>query len=416
MLNVYDALDLIAETVSPTAPQIVSLADAAGSLLAVDIASPEDSPPFDKSMMDGYAARLADMKSGEATFDVIGEITAGYQPEDSVASGSAIRIMTGAPIPVGADVVIPVEQSEMIGDARVKLSVDRKVGLGWNIIGSGTNMRRGENVLTAGTRIRPQEIALLAEMGQARVSVRKSPRVAILATGDELVPVEETPGPGQIRNSNARMLAAQVQAIGAEPVVLGIARDVCLNLQAKIEEGLQCDFLCLSGGVSAGVLDLVPSMLKKAGVEQVFHKVAMKPGKPIWFGSRESESSSACYVFGLPGNPVSSMVCFELFVAAALRRFAGKHSSAPELLDATLLVNFKQRGNREVWFPSRVSIENGVVVVEPTGWKGSSDLRSTVAANCSARFPAGEQHFQAGEIVKVLLWSGSEITSKLWAD
>lgn len=416
MLNVDDALNLIAKTVSTASPEFVSLADAAGSLLAIDVASPEDSPPFDKSMMDGYAVQLADLQSGEATLKVIGEVTAGHQPEDAVNPGSAMRIMTGAPIPVGADVVVPVEQSEIIGDASVKLNVDRKVCLGWNIITSGTNMRRGEVVLTAGGRIRPQEIALLAEMGLASVSVRKPPRVAILATGDELVPVEETPGPGQIRNSNAKMLAAQVQASGAEPVVLGIARDDLSDLQTKIDEGLQCDFLCLSGGVSAGVLDLVPSTLKAAGVEQVFHKVAMKPGKPIWFGIREEKSSSACYVFGLPGNPVSSMVCFELFVAAALRQFVGKSPSFPELVDATLVADFHQRGNRDVWFPSRVSIENGVVVVEPTGWKGSSDLRSTVTANCSACFSAGERRYLAGETVKVLLWSGSEITSKLRAD
>lgn len=419
MLNVSDALKQIIETVAPTKPSMLPLSDALGCLLADDVISDEDSPPFDKSMMDGYAVCASDLQlNGSSSRDVeltiVGELTAGHQTELNVESGTAVRIMTGAPIPSGADAVIPVEQSKLISEENVSLHIDRIIPHGMNILNCGQNVRQGEQVLSSGQRIRPQEIALLAELGRATVSVFKPPTVAILATGDELVDIEETPGPGQIRNSNATMLAAQVAATGATPVILSIAKDQREDLRAKIEEGLNCDFLCLSGGVSMGKLDLVPSELAAAGVQQIFHKVAMKPGKPIWFGKQSVEDSpSSCYVFGLPGNPISSMICFELFVNTALRKFQGEANPYPPLIAATLQKEFAQRGDREVWFPSYAEIDDGKVVVTPTGWKGSSDIRSTTQANCSACFPAGERIFTVGESLEVLVWSGSRLTPKL---
>lgn len=413
MLNVTEALRRICATVSPSPTQSESLLDALGTILASDIVSTGDSPPFDKSMMDGFAVRFADLTSESVVLDITGEILAGQVADQSLPAGAACRIMTGAPIPQGADSVIPVELTEMVDETRVRLNLSQPPRAGWNVILTGSNMKAGENVISAGTLVRPQEVALLAEMGFARVEVRRPPRVAILATGDELVDVDETPGPGQIRNSNAIMLAAQVRAAGAEPVVLGIARDNPDELRAKILQGLSADFLCLSGGVSAGQRDLVPQELASANVQEVFHKVAMKPGKPVWFGTRNSPDCPPCHVFGLPGNPVSSMVCFELFVKTALRCFSGVPSPEPQLIEAVLQQEFSQRGDREVWFPAYVQISQGEVQVTPTGWKGSSDLRSTVEANSSVVFPPGERTYLPGESLQVLLWSGSHLPSKL---
>lgn len=405
MLTVSEALDLIVATVKPVAATTVELDQSLGLVLAVDIVSPADSPPFDKSMMDGYAVRSSDLSTGTSILPVVDEVTAGRQAKNELQKGQAIRIMTGAPIPVGADAVVPIEQSEMGDSGSVRLTIDSEARSGLNIITRGSNMSAGESVLSNGTLVRPQEIALLGEMGIAKVSVHRKPKVAILATGDELVPIDQTPGPGQIRNSNAVMLAAQVTSAGAESVILGIARDERADLAEKIQLGLECDFLCLSGGVSAGMLDLVPSELASAGVKQVFHKVAMKPGKPIWFGRFAETEQPGCYVFGLPGNPVSSMVCFELFVRTALRRFAGIDPARPPLINASLTRVFEERGDREVWFPAKLEFSQGKTLVTPVNWKGSSDLRSTVEANASVRVPAEESRFPAGTQMDVVPWN-----------
>ena len=422
MLKVTEALEQIVDSVASAEPTHRLLADVLNCRLAHDVISSNNSPPFDKSMMDGFAVSADDVDlQGESLrrveLSICGELMAGHETDIVVRPGSALRIMTGAPIPNGANAVIPVEQSEVLAGDTVSLLIERQIQQGTNIIRCGQNMQAGETVLRAGQQIRPQEIALLAELGQAEVLVHSPPRVAILATGDELVEIDQTPGPGQIRNSNATMLAAQVKAAGAVPHVLPIARDRREDLRSKIEEGLKYDFLCLSGGVSAGQLDLVPSELSAAGVQEVFHKVAMKPGKPIWFGRRKAkDAQSACYVFGLPGNPISSMICFELFVKTALIRFQNQSQVHPPLVDAVLQRDFTQRGNREVWFPSLAEIDNSQIVVTPTRWKGSSDILSTTQANCSICFPAAERTFAAGETVQVLVWSGSCLRPKLATD
>lgn len=413
MITVPQALSLISEMVQPVSEEMRELSNSLGCLLASAVESAENSPPFDKSMMDGYAVRSGDLTTGETELEVIGEVTAGNVSTVDLAPGSAIRIMTGAPIPGGADAVIPVEQSQLRDPQCVILRILAAVNPGENIIPCGSNMKAGELALPANRRIRPPEIALLAELGQAEVRVRRQPRVVILATGDELVPVSATPSPGQIRNSNAFMLAAQVRAVGADPILLEIARDTRDDLRAKIEVGLESDFLCLSGGVSSGKLDLVPSALAAAGVQEVFHQVAMKPGKPIWFGKREHPHFNPCYVFGLPGNPVSSLVCFELFVRTAIRRFTGLAEPAPNLIPAKLTKKFQQRGDREVWFPALTEFDKTEIIVTPTNWNGSSDLRSTVEANSSLCILAGERTYLPGEVLPVLLWSGCEIASKL---
>jgi molybdopterin molybdotransferase len=266
----------------------------------------------------------------------------------------------------------------------------------------GTSMRRGDTVLSAGRELRPQELGALAEMGVAAVPVRRRPRVAILATGDELVPPDKQPGPGQIRNSNETMLIAQVRRAGGEPVPLGIARDNRPDLAAKIRDGLQCDVLLLSGGVSAGKLDLVPSELNAAGVKEIFHKVNVKPGKPLWFGM--CETMNPCCVFGLPGNPVSSMVCFELFARPAIRRLMGIETPRPEPVFAQLSHPFTFRGDRHTYHPCQLEwTQNGLFARIGT-WHGSADLRSTVDTQGLAVFAPGETEFQTGDRIAVIPW------------
>lgn len=407
MLTVEQALEQIVATVDPAVPRETPLEEALGCRLATDVISPVDSPPFDKSMMDGYAVRAADVTETDVALRVVDEVSAGRTADVPVRPGEAARIMTGAPIPDGADAVVPVERTRRgEDDNEIRLEIAPPIQTRWNIIPRGESMRQGETVIESGRTVRAQETALLAEMGQAAVAVRRPPRIAILATGDELVPIDQTPGPGQIRNSNALMLAAQVRESGAVPVLLGIARDDPDELREKISAGMESDFLCLSGGVSAGKLDLVPAALEGAGVREVFHKVAMKPGKPIWFGAtgEPGATEDRSYIFGLPGNPVSSMVCFELFVRTAIRRFLGIEPAGPRILNAELSEPFEYDSDRPTWFPAQVEIRGGKLLVHVVDWKGSSDLRSTVQANASVRLPSGHSTGEAGTTVDILPW------------
>ncbi|NOX57084.1 MAG: molybdopterin molybdotransferase MoeA, partial [Planctomycetes bacterium] len=325
----------------------------------------------------------------------------------SVEPGEAIQIMTGAPVPDGADAVVPVEDSriEETPEGRfVRLTPSEPVVAGLNVIRRGTSIRRGQAVLPVGRRLRPQELGALAEMGRAHVSVHRRPRVAILATGDELVPIDVTPGPGQIRNSNEMMLIAQVRRAGGEPISLGVARDDREDLRRHISEGLRYDVLLLSGGVSAGKLDLVPTQLEAAGVRNVFHKVRVRPGKPLWFGIRADAPAARCYVFGLPGNPVSSMVCFELFVRMALRRLMGVTPAEPHSIQATLTVEHVVAGNRPTYHPARLEWTETGPQVTPIVWHGSFDLQATKDANAMALFAEAGRTYAANERIKVVPW------------
>jgi molybdopterin molybdotransferase len=260
-------------------------------------------------------------------------------------------------------------------------------------------------VLPAGRRLRGQELGALAELGQARVRVRPAPAVAVLATGDELVPVEARPGPGQIRNSNETMLVAQVVQAGGRPVPLGIARDTRESLRERLGEGLRHDLLLLSGGVSAWKLDLVPSVLHELGVEQVFHKVQVKPGQPLWFGRRDREGDAGpCFVFGLPGNPVSSMVCFELFARTALRRRMGDPHPEPQPISARLTHDFTHAGGRPTYHPAKLAFTSRGPEVTTVPWVGSADLCATVAANAMVVLSAGDAVQPPGTMLDVIPW------------
>lgn len=406
MLTVDAAYRLIIHSVTPREPVPVPLAEAHGLVLAGAIQSDTDSPPFDKAMMDGYAVRSIDVAAG-AEFPVTAEILAGRAFEGALQAGEAIRIMTGAPIPKGADGVVRVEDTETLADGgRVRLRIP-SLKSGRDIVPRGQSMRAGETVLPAGRVLRAPEIGLLAELGRAAVTVRPRPSIAVIATGDELVPVDAKPGPAQIRNTNEPMLAAQIQQCGAEPRPLGIARDDADDLQARIQQGLESDIVCLSGGVSAGKLDLVPAALAACGVEKVFHKLAMKPGKPLWFGRLPAERSpdrKSRWIFGLPGNPVSSMVCFDLFVRTAIRRLQGIDPATPIAIPARIGTNLAFKDDRPTWLPVRVEWGAEGPLVYPVGWRGSSDLRATVEAHGTAHFPAGERQYVAGDAVSFFPW------------
>ncbi len=401
MLPVEKALELVARHARPLAPRRVALGDAAGLVLAEDIRSEVNSPPYDKALMDGYAVRSGDRQPERR---VLEEIAAGAAPHHAVTPGTASRIMTGAPLPEGADAVVPLERTDLIDDTTVRLQqIDPS--LGQNVLALGASLRAGDAVLRAGALLRPIEIAVLAEIGHGVVTVRPRPRVAVLPTGNELVPFGERPDQGQIRNSNGPMLLAAATHADADAIELGIARDNREELIRWVEQGLAADVLVLSGGVSAGKFDLVPDVLARLGIEQVFHKVALRPGRPLWFGVKH-EGQRRVLVFGLPGNPVSSFVCFELFVRPTIAALGGRGFAGPPIIQAELSHPYDHAGGRAACLPSLVRTSDGAgrvlpfrrdilpapqrldLTVEILPWHGSADMATLARANGLTRLSA----------------------------
>ncbi|HXG11945.1 MAG TPA: gephyrin-like molybdotransferase Glp [Gemmataceae bacterium] len=420
MLSVSQAQAIILQQARPLPPETVPLSSAAlGLVLAEDVVSDLDMPPYDKALMDGYAVRSADLPEGRGVLNVIEEITAGQTPRRPLGPGQAARIMTGAPLPAGADAVVIVERTRLLEGGRVQVE-DRPPRPGQNVLPRGQEMRPGETVLVAGTVLRPQEFGVLATVGRTAVRVHPAPRVAILSTGDEVVEAAQTPGPGQIRNSNGPMLVAQAARAGGLPRYLGIARDHLDSLRPLVAEGLRYPILVLSGGVSAGKLDLVPGVLQELGVEAHFHKVEMKPGKPVFFGTGVRGQGSgvrkealgslltpdpgplAPLVFGLPGNPVSALVCFELFVRPAIRRLAGHAEAGPPMVQAVLAEDFAYRTDRPTYHPARLELTASGWRVRPVPWFGSPDLRGLTRANAFVLLPPGDHQHRAGQSFPVL--------------
>lgn len=412
MLEVAQAQAIIRQHARPLPPETVQLTpEALGLVLAEDIVCDLDSPPYDKALMDGYAVRGADLGAGPAELTVVDEITAGRTPRVALGPGQAARIMTGAPIPPEADAVVMVEKTRQLDGQRVRVE-EAPVKPGRNILRQGQEMRRGEVVLPTGTVLRPPEFGVLATVGRTSVQVHPRPRLAHITTGDELVEADAQPGPGQIRNGNSPMLLAQAAAAGARPHYLGIARDTVDDLRAKIEEGLHFPILVLSGGVSAGKLDLVPGVLQDLGVLAHFHKVHMKPGKPVLFGTAFRGQGPGArltpeswpltpMVFGLPGNPVSSMVCFELFVRPAIRQLAGHRDAAAPPLQALLAEDFVYPTDRPTYHPAQLEADANGWRVRPVPWFGSADLRGLTRANALILLPAGDHKHSAGQRIAV---------------
>jgi molybdopterin molybdotransferase len=402
-LSVHDAWRLIEQHIDPAPPSLTPLAHADGLVSAAPVHATGDSPPFDKALMDGYAIQAEDFASGRREFRVIADLTAGKTTDKTVESGTAIRIMTGAPIPDGADCVIPVELSRSSGSGVTFNDTARGVAES-NLARRGRAIKTGDLIIPAGTLLGPAQLGSLAEMGHAEVVAIPRPTVSVISTGDELIPFDQTPGLGQIRNSNELMLVSQVRHAGAKLDFSTIARDNRPDLTAAVQRGLKSDFLVLSGGVSAGVLDLVPSVLAECGCEEVFHGCNLKPGKPIWFGRLVAERAAdgrPRWIFGLPGNPVSSMVCFELFVRTGIQRRRGISPAQPLMQTVRLAAPHVSKDSRPTYFPAVISQTEKGLEARPLNWQGSFDLQTVALANGFVLFETpGER--AAGEEVQTL--------------
>jgi molybdopterin molybdotransferase len=375
-------------------------ADAAGRILAQDIAADRDMPPFPRSARDGFAVRSADVAKVPASLLVIAEIPAGTAPDVTISEGQAAEIMTGAAVPPGADAVVMVEHTRRQDD---HIEILNSVSGGANVVPAGAEASRGDILLRSATRLTPAAIAVAASVGATHIRVFARPRVAIVATGDELVEVTEQPGPVQIRNSNSYSLAAQVAAAGGAPVRLPIVRDTTESLREGLKEGLRHDLLLLAGGVSAGKYDLVEPVLAELGAEFLFTGTLIQPGRPLVFGRiRRSEAASPVCFFGLPGNPVSTYVTFHLFVRPIIAALAG---AAPEpllFLKARLKQEVRTRTGLTRFLPALLSgeFERSEVALLP--WQGSGDVVTTAQANCLMVIPPDRQSITAGEMVSVL--------------
>jgi molybdopterin molybdotransferase len=377
---------------SPHAPQSVGLLDSLGMVLAEPVGADRDQPPFARSTRDGFACRAANIVAG-LPLKIIGSIRAGEAETLEVNSGQAVEIMTGAPVPAGADCVIMVEHVQLELDT-LRLAPGRSIAPGDNIVPRGAEARGGEVIVPRGMRISARQVAAAAACGMGQLRVFPRPRVAIVATGDELVEVDQQPMTQQIRNSNSYSVAAQVLAAGAEPVRLPIARDERGHLEAIIRDALLSDLLLLSGGVSMGKYDLVEEVLLSLGAEFFFTGALIQPGKPIVFGRL-----GQIYFFGLPGNPVSTMVTFSLFVEPLLGALCGDTCREPRFAQARLARDVKVQTGLTRFLPAMLVD----VTVEPVVWQGSGDLASTSRSNCFLVVPPDRPLLTAGETVTILL-------------
>jgi molybdopterin molybdotransferase len=374
------------------APQDAGLLDTLGRVLAEPILADRDQPPFPRSTRDGFACRAADVAAG-LPLEVIGSIRAGDAVVIEVSGGEAIEIMTGAPVPAGADCVVMVEHVLRDRDT-LRLASGRSVQPGENIVPMGAEARAGAVIVPRGTRISPAHVAVAAACGAGQLSVFGRPRVAIVATGDELVEVNQQPQSQQIRNSNSYSLAAQILAAGAEPMRLPIARDERMHLESIIRSALETDLVLLSGGVSMGKYDLVEEVLLSLGAEFFFTGALIQPGKPVVFG-RLGEH----YFFGLPGNPVSTMVTFLLFVEPLLGALCGEVGRRPRFAQARLVGEVRVKTGLTRFLPARLMDGN----VEAIRWQGSGDLASTSGSNCFLVVPPDQPVLRAGETATILL-------------
>ena len=373
-----------------------------GRVLAENLNADRDQPPFDRSTRDGFAMR-AENGVG-ALVRVVGLVRAGEEWQgEALEANTAVEIMTGAPIPQGANAVVMVEHVQRTGGG-VRVSEGRLIRGGENIVAQGSEARAGETVLERRTRMEGAEIALAAACGYAELAVFRRPKVAIVATGDELVELDVRPGPHQIRNSNSYGLAALVAQAGGEAVRLGVAPDRREPLEEKIRAARSCDLLLLSGGVSMGKYDLVEEVLLDMGAEFFFIGVKMQPGKPVVFGRLPAAGEvPARFFFGLPGNPVSTQVTFHCFVEPMLRAMAGGEVAPPRFAQATLAVNVPGKSGIMRILPAALTTHRLRPEVRIVAWQGSGDLAANAKANCYAVLPPERERFAAGDVITILL-------------
>ncbi len=398
MLSFEQALATVQEKLAgaslKAATETLPIDGALGRVLAEEVVADRDYPPFHRATRDGFAVRSSDVNNLPAILECVGEVRAGEHFAGRVDCGKCVEIMTGAPLPGGADAVVMVEHVRREG---TKVEINRPIQAWENIVRQGSEAAAGSVVLPSGRRLGAGEIGLLAAVGKEQVGVFAKPRVAILPTGDEVVPVGQVPEWFQIRNSNAATLAAQVEVAGGIPLVVGIAPDEKQALRRMILEGLEADLLLISGGVSMGKYDLVEQVLTELGAEFYFQRVAIRPGKPLVFG-RVGEK----FFFGLPGNPVSTYVTFELFARPALNHLGGARFECPAFLRARLGKPLRQQTGLTAFMPARVEIENSDPVINLVGWQGSGDLVGIAAANCFMVVHPHQTDLAAGDWVDVL--------------
>jgi molybdopterin molybdotransferase len=400
MLTVAEALDAVRSHARRLPPQPHRLQEALGLRLAADVLADLDLPPFDKALVDGFAVRSGDAPGAGATaLRVVETVYAGRTPSKPLGPGEAAEIMTGAPLPEGADAVVMVEKTSRPDADRVLIS--GAISPGQNRLIRGKEMRQGEVVVAAGSVLNAARIGVCASVGAAEVSALPRPVVGVVATGDEVVPFDKVPGPGQIRNSNTLLLTALAESSGCLPWTYPIVPDRPEALRQTFGEALaEADVLLVSGGVSAGQKDLVPAALEDVGVRPVFHKVRVKPGKPLWFGvGPDRGDRPPALVFGLPGNPVSGLVSFLLFVRPALAILSGREAEETTI-SFPLATDYRHADDRDVYRPARL-VGDGTKV-EPLMWSGSSDLRGAASGDGFAIFPAGERMYREGEPVGFL--------------
>jgi molybdopterin molybdotransferase len=411
---------ILAGDAQASGTESVNLLSAAGRVLAEPVAADRDLPPFPRSTRDGYALRSADLSAPPATLEVIAEIKAGEKLDRiprNIDSGQTAAIMTGAPVPAGADAVVMVEYSSQRGQ---QVEITRSVVPGENIVARGAEARAGAALLDRGLRLNDAVIALAASVGKSRLQVYQRPRVAVLTTGDEIVDVDAVPGPTQIRNSNSYSLAAQIRRAGGEPVLLPVAPDERQGLRCLIEEGLKADLLLLTGGVSMGRYDLVEQVLSEMHAEFFFTGAKIQPGRPVVFGrcgagapfdklragsAREGTSAprASTYFFGLPGNPVSTMVTFELFARPMIEALEGQAARKLVFLHARLKTEIRIKTGLKRFLPAMLSGEFENSEVELVAWQGSGDIAATARANCYIVIPADRERMAAGEWIAVMM-------------
>ena len=398
MIPVSDAIQIVLANTARLDAESVPLAEAMGRMLAEDIAADSDLPPFDRAQMDGYAVRAVDTQKSPARLRVVGESAAGNGWHQEMHAGEAVRIMTGAPVPAAADAVQQVEVTRELNDGAI-VEILEPVDPGRSIVRRADEIKAGEIVLSAGEQIRAGTIATLASFGYASIKVGRRPRVTVLATGSELVNVDEKPGRDQIRDSNNYTIAAYAALAGALVERLPLAGDNRAQLQRQMAEAVaHSDMLITSGGVSMGVYDFTKAALIDLGTEIFFERVALRPGKPTVFGRLGNTS-----IFGLPGNPVSVAVTFHLFARLALRAMQGAKELFPKPESAILLGKVKGTLERESYLPARLlSTEQSSVMAEPLKWGGSSDFVGFARATALIIVPPGVKTIEEGSYVKIL--------------
>jgi molybdopterin molybdotransferase len=410
VLTFEDARRIVEEhasQITPRASETVDLLSAYGRVLAESIVADRDIPPFPRSTRDGYAVHSADLMNLPTKLKVVGEIKAGASEKmlhSTLRPGEAFSIMTGAPVPRGADSVVMVEYTTL-QDQQVE--IQKHIAQGENVVAQGAEAPSGSTLLTRGTQLNETAIALAASVGKPRLEVFKRPRVAVLTTGDEIVDVDTHPGPTQIRNSNSYSLAAQIQQRGAEPVLLPIAPDEPRRLRDLIEQGLQSDLLLMTGGVSMGRYDLVEQVLAETQAEFFFTGAKIQPGRPVVFGRRAAgalarEVHTPKYFFGLPGNPISTMVTFELFARPMLEALSGMQPQPLTFLHARLKSEVRIKPGLRRFLPGRLSGQYEDSKVELIPWQGSGDIAARARSNCLVVIPPDRERVSPGEWIAVI--------------